>query len=437
MASASENVPPATSPQNGRLAALRDSTFRSLRHRNYRLFFFGQLGSLVGTWMQNVAQSWLVWELTHSSVWLGVIGFLTFLPQLLFSMVGGLIADRYAKRSLIIVMQSMMMVQAFVLAALVWTGWITAPVVATMAFLLGVANSFDMPARQAFVVEMVGREDVTNAIGLNSAVFNGARLVGPAIGGVLIHVVGTSWCFFLNGVSFLAVIAGLFLMRLPKHETRHMGRSALRSMRDGLRFIRGERTVLGLMILVATLTVFGWSYSVLLPVFADTVLHAGSIGLGNMLSANGLGALCSALLVASVGERLQPKRVVSFAVAGFLIGVVVFAISTVFILSLAALFTIGLSLTSFFATANSTFQHRSPDALRGRVMGVYAVVFGGFYPFGSLEVGWLAKVIGPSATILLNAALCLLVILIVRRIMRVAPNPPAVEDIAEPDVAVG
>lgn len=421
------SLQPTAEPETGELAlpANADSEerawhlrmFRSLRHRNYRLFFFGQLVSLMGTWMQNVAQSWLVWELSHSSVWLGIIGFMTFVPQLLFSMIGGIAADRYPKRTLIIVTQSASMLLAFVLATLVLTHTATVWIVAGMAFLLGTVNSFDMPARQTFVTEMVGKEDVTNAVGLNSAVFNTARLVGPAIGGWVIYAVGTGWCFFFNGVSFLAVILGLLAMRVEPRGIVHTGKSVLRSLREGLIFIRGERTILAFMIMVSTLTVFGWSYSVLLPLFADNILHVGAVGLGNLLSANGVGALTSALLVATLGERIPPRRLVTIAVVVFLCGVTTLALSHSFVLTLIALVFIGMGLTSFFTTANSMFQRRSPDALRGRVLGVYSMVFGGFYPFGSLEVGTLAKVIGPGEVILINAAICLVIGAIVIRMI--------------------
>ncbi len=398
--------------------------FRSLHHRNYRLFFSGQLVSLCGTWMQNVAQSWLVWQLSHSAFWLGVVGFMTFVPQLLFSLIGGTVADRFPKRNTIIATQTISMLLAFILAALVWTNVVTVGWVCFMAFCLGTVNSFDMPARQAFVVEMVGKEDLTNAIALNSAIFNSARLIGPALGGIVIGVVGTAWCFFLNGVSFIAVIAGLFAMRLPPAQIHHMGQSVLRSAREGYSFIRTEPVIRSVMIMVAVLTVFGWSYSVLLPLFADDVLHVGAIGLGNLYSANGIGALASALFIATTGDKLDMKTSMFRSVAIFLAGVCIFALSHWVWLSMASLVLIGMGLISFFAMANSTMQMRSPDHLRGRVMGIYAIVFGGFYPFGSLEVGTCAHLIGATNIILINAILCGATAFYIWRNMRKAVTPP-------------
>ncbi|HZV12540.1 MAG TPA: MFS transporter, partial [Candidatus Kapabacteria bacterium] len=347
---------------NGKIESVKDmsgKTFRSLRHRNYRLFFSGQLVSLCGTWMQNVAQSWLVWELSHSALWLGIIGFMTFLPQLLFSLFGGTVADRFPKRGLIIVTQTVSMVLAFVLAALVWTNVVTVWWVAALAFMLGTVNSFDMPARQAFVVEMVGKEDMTNAIGLNSAIFNSARLIGPALGGIVIGLVGTAWCFFLNGVSFIAVIIGLYAMQLPPSRIVHMGKSVWKSAKDGMIFIRREPTVRSIMVLVSAVTVFGWSYSVLLPLFADEVLHVGAVGLGNLYSANGVGALLSALFVAAVGDKIKTRKMVFTGISIFLIGVTCFALSHWFWISMVSLTCIGMGLISFFATANSTLQKLS------------------------------------------------------------------------------
>jgi MFS family permease len=310
------------------------------------------------------------------------------------------------------------MVLAFALAVLVWTNIVTVWWVAALAFMLGTVNSFDMPARQAFVVEMVGKEDITNAIGLNSAIFNSARLIGPALGGIVIGLVGTAWCFFLNGISFIAVIICLYAMHLPPSRIVHMGKSVWKSAKDGMVFIRQEPVARSIMILVAAVTIFGWSYSVLLPLFADEVLHVGAVGLGNLYSANGVGALLSALFVAAVGDRIKTRKIVFTGISIFLLGVTCFALSHWFWVSMVSLTCIGMGLISFFATANSTLQKLAPDHLRGRVMGIYAVVFGGFYPFGSLEVGTFAKLIGASNIILINATACAITALIVWRMMR-------------------
>ena len=380
--------------------------FRSLRHRNYRLFFFGQLLSLMGTWMQNIALAWLVYQLTHSSVWLGAIGFLASIPVLLFSMFGGTLADRVSKKRLIIATQAASMGQALVLAALVWTGMITPVVVGILAFVLGTINAFDMPGRQSFIVEMVGKEDLRNAIALNSAVFNSARMVGPAVGGIIIGILGVGWCFFLNGISFIAVIIGLLLMDVKERVMPPTDSSVFESIRASMGYIRSRASLEALMTLVAVLTIFGWSYSVLLPIFADKILDIGAIGLGNLLTANGVGALFGALTVASVGHKVSPKKFIYGGLSIFVASVLVFAASTSPLLSMACMVGVGYGLIAYFATANSMLQLQVPDTLRWRVMGLYSLVFQGFFPFGSLGMGVLAAVVGSRLAIASGASIC-------------------------------
>ena len=354
--------------------------FRSLHHRNYRLFFFGQLVSLMGTWMQNIGQAWLIYQLTHSAVWLGAVGFLTSVPVLLFSMFGGTLADKISKKRLITATQIASMVQAFVLALLIWTDSITPVIVGVLAFTLGTINAFDMPGRQSFVVEMVGKEDLPNAIALNSAVFNSARMFGPAIGGIVIGLLGVGWCFFLNGVSFIAVIIGLLLMNVRERIVTKSASSVFQSIKESVAYIRSEVTLKTIMILVAVVTIFGWSYSVMLPIFADRILNIGAIGLGNLLTANGIGALISALTVASFGHKVHPNKFIYTGLSIFIFSILIFTASSSPLLSMACMVGVGLGLIAFFATANATLQMRTPDHLRGRVMGLYALVFQGFFP---------------------------------------------------------
>ncbi len=380
--------------------------FRSLRHRNYRLFFFGQLVSLIGTWMQNIGQAWLVYQLTHSPVWLGAVGFLTSVPVLLFSMFGGTVADKISKKRLITATQIASMVQAFILAALVWTDAITPAVVGVLAFTLGTINAFDMPGRQSFVVEMVGKEDLPNAIALNSAVFNSARMLGPAIGGIIIGILGVGWCFFLNGISFIAVIIGLMLMNVEERIIARDGSSMLQSIREAVAYIRSEAALRTIIILVAVVTIFGWSYSVMLPIFADRILGIGAIGLGNLLTANGIGALISALTVASFGRKVPAHIFIYTGLSIFICSIVVFTASSSPLLSMVCLVGVGLGLIAFFATANASLQMRAPDHLRGRVMGLYSLVFQGFFPFGSLGMGVMANLIGVRLAIAGGASIC-------------------------------
>ena len=380
--------------------------FRSLRHRNYRLFFLGQLVSLIGTWMQNIGQAWLIYQLTHSSVWLGAVGFLTSVHVLLFSMFGGTLADKISKKRLITATQIASMVQAFVLALLVWTDSITPAVVGVLAFTLGTINAFDMPGRQSFVVEMVGKEDLPNAIALNSAVFNSARMFGPAIGGIVIGLLGVGWCFFLNGVSFIAVIIGLSLMNVEERMIKRSESSMVQSIRESVAYIRSEVTLKAIMILVAVVTIFGWSYSVMLPIFADRILNIGAIGLGNLFTANGIGALISALTVASFGHKVHPSKFIYTGLSIFIFSILVFTASSSPLLSMACMVGVGLGLIAFFATANASLQMRTPDHLRGRVMGLYALVFQGFFPLGSLGLGVLADVAGVRLAIAGGACVC-------------------------------
>ncbi|MDE3057530.1 MAG: MFS transporter [Bacteroidota bacterium] len=381
--------------------------FRSLQFRNYRLFFFGQLISLVGTWMQNVGQAWLVYQLTHSSVWLGAVGFLNSIPLLFFSMFGGTVADKTLKKKIIVATQTASMIQAFVLAALYWTHVITPAMIGFLALTLGIINSFDVPARQSFVVEMVGKENLGNAVALNSAVFNSARMFGPAIGGLIIGAFGVGWCFFLNGATFIAVIIGLLMMNVVEQgSTGRRDEPVMQAIREAITYVRGESVMIAVLTLVSVVTIFGWSYSVLLPIFADKVLAIGAVGFGNLLSANGIGALISALTVASVGHKVSPRTFLYGGIAVFVFSISIFAFSASPLLSMACLVGIGMGLIAFFATANTSLQNRVPDHLRGRVMGLYAVVFQGFFPFGSLGMGVAADWFGVRIAVAAGAGVC-------------------------------
>jgi MFS family permease len=373
----------------------------------------------MGTWMQNVGQAWLVYQLTHSSVWLGTIGFLQSIPMLFFSMAGGTLADKMSKKKVIVATQVASMIQAFLLAGLVWVGWISAPVVGVLAFTLGIINAFDIPSRQSFVVDMVGKEHLTNAIALNSAIFNSARMIGPAVGGLVIGFLGVSWCFFLNGLSFLAVIAGLLSMKIVVATQGQGGSSTvMESLRESIRYIGSNASLTALMVLVGVLTVFGWSYSVLLPIFADRVLGTGAIGLGNLYTANGLGALISAITIASVSDKVAPRNFFYSGIIIFVGSIMLFAFSRTEFLSLLCMVGVGMGLIAFFATANATLQQNSPDHLRGRVMGLYSLVFQGFFPFGSFGMGVLARGVGVQTAVAIGATICGGSAVIVHRVMK-------------------
>jgi MFS family permease len=396
-----------------RLSLALPQTFRALRHRNYRLWWSGQLVSLTGTWMQTVAQSWLVFQLTNSAFLLGLTGFIGSLPILLLSLWGGVVADRVHKRNLLVATQTTAMLQAFLLAFLTWSGKVRVEHVLIMAAILGVVNAFDAPARQAFTIEMVGKEDLMNAIALGSTLFNAARILGPAIAGVLLAVIGTAGCFTLNGVSFLAVIAGLLAMRLPSSPRAATSESALQNLKEGLAYVRSNSTVLSLLALVGTTSLFGMSYVTLMPIFARDVLKMGAQGLGFLTAAAGIGALVGALTLASLGRFRRKGLLLTAGNLLFPAAMAAFAFSRSFPLSLLCLVVAGWAMVAQNATANTLVQTTVPDHLRGRVMSVYTMLFMGMMPFGNLQAGTIASRFGAPFAVGLGAAICALAALLI------------------------
>jgi MFS family permease len=388
----------------------------AFRHRNYQLYFSGQLISLVGTWMQNIAQDWLVLVMTNSPFLLGVIAAIQFLPMLLLSLVAGEVADRVPKRPLLILTQSCMMACALVLGLLTLTHLVQYWHVLILAALLGTANAFDNPTRQAFIVEMVGKEDLMNAITLNSSMFNGARVLGPALAGLAIGRLGMAPCFLLNAFSFLAVIVGLALMRL-RHQapTRPSNNNMWQNIAEGLQYIRRTPIILNSVLLMALLSTFAMNFTVLLPVLARVNLHQQAEGYGFLASSLGIGALLGALLLAYISGN-RPKRQLWFTGgAGLCLFQLLLALSRQYSLSLLLLFCAGASMIIFAALTNTTVQLNVEDRLRGRVMGVYSIVFLGVTPIGSLFSGSLAHIWGAPAAIAAGAGiglLCLIVLFI-------------------------
>jgi len=377
--------------------------FRALQHRNFQLFFAGQLVSLIGTWMQSTAQLWLVYKLTNSAALLGVFGFANQIPILLLASIGGYVGDRYNRHRSVIATQTASMILAFVLAGLTLSGAIHGPrgawVVIFIAFLVGIVNAFDVPIRQAFLVQMVGKEDLPNAIALNSSIFNGARVVGPAIAGFAIAWIGEGWCFFLNGVSFLAVIIALLAMRLPRVERKASTESPWRSLLQGFRFAMSDLPIRSALLLLSWLSLLGLQYSVFLPLFADQILHGGPRGLGLLMSSAGVGAVLGALHFAARTEFTGLARWIAGTATTCGIGLIIFSQSRVFWLSMVVLFVVGFSATVQMAATNTIIQSRVPDELRGRIMAVYATMFMGVQPIGSLLAGGVAKRIGAPYTL--------------------------------------
>ena len=381
-------------------------TFAALKHRNFRLFFYGQSISLIGTWMQNTAQSWLVYELTHSKLLLGTVAAVSSAPMLVFSIWGGSIADRHSKRTVLLFTQSAMMLLAFLLTALVYTRLVQPWHILVLSALGGVAMAFDMPARQAFMMEMSSREDLLNAVSLNSSIVNGARVVGPAVAGVIMAQVGMTACFFCNGLSFLAVLAGLLMMHLPRFVPPAQPESNWQHALDGFTYVARHRRVRTLLLLFAIVGVFGWSYSVLMPAFATDILGVGTSQYGALLSANGLGALLGALTVAMFGSRL-PSRLLVFGGLGFFaVMLLLLSLTQSYPQALILMALAGWGMLLYFSTTNTLIQTSVEDRMRGRVMGIWALIFGGMMPVGGLEAGALSHSLGLRPTVAIGAAIC-------------------------------
>jgi MFS family permease len=381
---------------------------RALRHRNFRLFFGGQLISLIGTWMQSVAQSWLVYRLTGSSLLLGSVGFAGLIPVFLLAPVGGAVADRSSRHRVVLITQTSAMVLALTLSGLTLSGLVQVWQIFILASSLGVVNAFDIPARQAFIVEMVGREDMVNAIALNSSMFNCARVAGPAVAGLLVAAIGEGWCFFLNGISYVAVIAGLLMMTVqPSLRPRPQG-SPLRNILEGFGFVRRTTPVRSLLLLIGISSLLGMPYSVLMPIFADRILHCGARGLGILMGATGVGALIGALIMVFRSGLKGLERWVAFACAGFAVSLGLFSMSRSFWLSTAFLLGVGFCMMMQHTASNTLIQAMAPDHLRGRVVSVYSMMFMGMAPFGSLFAGALAQRFGAPTTVAIGAAGCLM-----------------------------
>ena len=381
-------------------------TFRALRHRNYRLFFWGQLVSLIGTWMQQTAMMWFVYQITNSKLLLGVVAAMGSAPMMLSSVWGGSLADRYPKRSILVATQTAQMICAFLLAAGVWAGFATPSFIIVIAALNGLAMGFDMPARQAFTVEMTSREDLLNAISLNSSIVNGARIIGPSVAGLLIGAFGVAMCFFLNGVTFIAVIAGLSMMRLPRFERPAHAVSAGEHAWNGIVYSIKHQRVRTILLLFLAVGVFGWSYTVLMPAFARDVLNRGANGYGILMSASGTGAFIGALVVATYGHLFTPRRLALGGVWLFSIALFALSLSRSFYFAMAFLFVAGFGMLLFFSTSNTVLQTIVPDEMRGRVMGVWSLVFGAMIPLGSLEAGAVAHWLGTPFALGLGAIIC-------------------------------
>jgi MFS family permease len=398
-------------------------TFSALRHRNFRLFFVGQLVSLMGTWMQNTALSWLVYQLTNSKMLLGLVAAAGTAPMLFFSLAGGSLADRYPKRAIILCTQTAMMLLAAILALLTFRQSINPTEILVLSALGGVAMAFDMPARQAFLIEITSRQDLLNAVSLNSAIVNGARVVGPAMAGFVMAKAGATTCFLINAISFMAVIGGLLLMRIEKSKAaRPVG--GRKYLVEGLRYVIHDRRLKTVFALFAMVGIFGWSYSVMMPAFATDVLHLTERGYGFLLGANGCGALFGALTTAALGNRFTPRSMAFFGLWVFAGSLFALSVASSMASAMACLVVSGWGMMLFFSTVNTLLQTSVRDSMRGRVMGIWALVFGGMMPLGSLEAGWLSHWLGIRVAIAIGAGACAAAGLVAWTVTHLKPLDP-------------
>jgi MFS family permease len=386
---------------------------RALAHRNYRLFFAGQSISLIGSWITRVATSWLVYRLTGSAWTLGIVGFAGQFPTFLLAPVAGAWVDRWNRHKLLVGTQVLAALQSGILAWLALSGRITVGHVLALSVFQGVVNAFDMPARQSFIVDMIGsREDLPNAIALNSSMFNGARLVGPSVAGILIAWVGEGWCFFIDAVSYIAVIASLLLMRLSAPAMARRATSVVHEIVEGYRYVAGFSPIRVLLILLAVTSLLGFPYTVLMPIIVGNVLHGGPHTLGFLMAASGVGALAGALYLASRKSVLGLGRVIAWSAFGFGVGLVLFSLSRSVWLSMLLMAGCGLTMILQMAASNTVLQTLSDDDKRGRVMSFYSMAFFGTAPLGSLFAGAVATWIGAPRTILIGGAVCAIAALV-------------------------
>ena len=379
----------------------------ALKYPNYRLWFWSQLVSLFGMWMESTALGFLVFDLTKSPAYLGLVGFVAGVPTWLFMLYAGVIADRVPRRTLLMITQTAMMILAFAIAGLTFLHWVRPWHILVMAFLLGTANAFEAPARQSFVLEMVGAEDMTNAIALNSAMFNTAMAVGPMAGGLTYALFGPAWCFAINGVSFLAVIAALKRMRLEPFVPKAGRASALADLKEGLKFVAAHPLIRTIVGLIGVVSLFGFSFVTLLPAWSVDILGGDARTNGFLQSARGAGALAAALLIASLGRFGFRGRLLTFGTFALPVATAAFALARWTPLSLALIFGSGLSTILVFNLSNALVQSHSPDALRGRIMSIYTLTFFGLAPVGALAIGLAAERFGQAAAILAATAVML------------------------------
>ncbi|MDI6716686.1 MAG: MFS transporter [Actinomycetota bacterium] len=382
--------------------------FSSLQYPNYRYLWSGALLSNVGTWIQTVALGWFVFQITRSEFLLGLVNFTSSLPTFFLALVGGAVADRYEKRALLIISQAILMLLAFLLGILISLNLASVIIIILISLVAGIASSFNFPAWQALIPELVPRKDLMNAVALNSAQFNAARLIGPAIAGIIIAQLGVSYPFYINAISFLAVIIALALVK-PHPTVKHeISANVWQNIVDGINYVRSKASTATLLIAVGMLTVFGMSHTVLIPVYADVILNVGPSGLGYLVAASGLGAVFGALLVASLSHTVDRRSLIKTGILSYSIFLFIFALSKIFIVSLIAQAGIGISFLVAISSSNTSLQDATPSKIRGRVMSLFVWAFIGIYPIGSFLVGSVAQLIGSPAALVINSIILLI-----------------------------
>ena len=387
--------------------------FDALKIKNFRLYWFGMFISLIGTWIQIMAQSWLVFDLTKSAFLLGVAGFLSTVPVFFLSLWGGVVADRANKRNILLLTQSAFMVLAFALGVLTQFKIVTVGQIMLISLLNGIVMAFDGPSRLSVIVELVGKEYLMNAIALNSIAFNASRIIGPVLCGILVASIGLSGCFYINGVSFMALIAALIFIKTNSGLKNGKNNSAFSDIKDGLRFIKGNRTILILVTMVGVVSLFGAPYLILMPIFADQVFHVGVKGLGLLMSSSGVGAVIGALLLARLGDFKYKGRILMLSSLIFSSALILFSLVKVFTVAIIALAFIGAASVMAVAIINTILQTMVNDEFRGRVMSVFMLTFAGVMPFGSLLSGSLAHTLGVSLTVMINGIICAVFFIII------------------------
>ncbi|MDH7601607.1 MAG: MFS transporter [Armatimonadota bacterium] len=389
-------------------APTRPNALRVLANRDYALYWVGLLISATGSWMQNVAQGWLVFDLTGSKLYLGIVGAAGTLPMLFLALPGGVIADRFNKRRITILTQSLAMFQAFVLGLLTVKGLIKPWHVVLLAGFMGLVNSLDVPARQAMTVEIVGKSDLLSAVALNSSAFNGARILGPAIAGVIVGISGAGMCFLINAASYLAVIISLIIIRPTPLGATSSDASMMLQIREGLAYARRNPVIRDLLLLTGVASIFGLQYGTLIPALAKEVLRVGPERFGILVSSAGIGSVAAAVSIAAIGHLLMPRKVVSIGSILAPLGIIALSLTRQYFIAAACLVVIGFGMMLFLAVSNSIVQVASPDELRGRILSLRTLVFMGVAPIGSLQIGWFAQHFGVRASLAVGGILCLI-----------------------------